>query len=219
MKAKSKQHSPRSKQQIVTEFRRREILNAARKVFARKGFADGVVDDIAAEAGIAKGTIYLYFPSKKDIFYAVLQNDMESLKAGMLGRMDAAPSLRQKIVEFVLARLENAEANREFFRIMDTQPANLSFTRSQYREWLLEPVRHLAVAIETEAKAGEVNSIIAEKIAWAVADLSRGSIVRRLLGSRDTPLTEEAEFIADLVWASLRPASKIQPKKQRQNRS
>ena len=55
----------KTKQQVVMEFRRQEILDAARTVFARKGFADGIVDDIAAEAGVAKGTIYLYFPSKK----------------------------------------------------------------------------------------------------------------------------------------------------------
>jgi AcrR family transcriptional regulator len=206
MTANAKQHSAKNKQQVITEFRRREILDAARKIFARKGFADGIVDDIAAEAGIAKGTIYLYFPSKKSIYKSLLQNDMEALKGGMLGRMDAAPTLRRKIVEFVLARLEYAEANREFFRIMDTQPANLSYTRSQYRDWLQEPVQHLAAAIETAVKRGEVSRVPAEKTAWAVADLSRGTIVRRLLGPVDAPLAEDAAFIADLIWAFLRLA-------------
>jgi AcrR family transcriptional regulator len=201
---KAKQRSANSKHRIITEFRRREILDAARKVFARKGFAESIVDDIAAEAGVAKGTIYIYFASKKDIYNSLLQNDMEALKIEMLGRMDAAPTLRQKIVEFALARLENAETNRELFRIMDTQSGNLSFTRSQYRGWLQAPVEHLAKAIEAAAKTGEVKSVPAERTAWAVADLSRGAIIRRLLGSTDATLAQEAAFIADLIWNSLR---------------
>jgi len=200
----AKQRSANSKQRMITEFRRGEILNAARKVFARKGFAESIVDDIAAEAGIAKGTIYIYFASKKDIYNSLLHQDMEALKCGMLERMDAAPTLREKIVEFALARLENAETNREIFRIMDTQSAHISITRSQYRDWLQAPVAHLAAAIEEAANTGKVKPVSSEKIAWAVADLSRGAIVRRLLGSTDATLPQEAAFIADLVWSSLR---------------
>jgi AcrR family transcriptional regulator len=85
----------KTKQQVVTEFRRRAILDAARKVFARKGFADGIMDDIAAEAGLAKGTLYLYFGSKKEIYKALLHHDMEALKADTLRRIDAAPSPRK----------------------------------------------------------------------------------------------------------------------------
>ena len=194
----------KTKQQVVTEFRRQEILDAARTVFARKGFADGIVDDIAAEAGVAKGTIYLYFPSKKEIYKSLLQHDMEALKAGTLQRIDAASGLKDKIRAFALARLENAEANREFFRIMDTQPANLSFTRSEYRDWLKEPVRHLAAAIESAARGGEVRAVEAEKVAWAVADLARGAILRRLVGPAESRLTEEAEFVAELIWSAIR---------------
>jgi AcrR family transcriptional regulator len=207
MIAKTTRHRTKNKQQVVTEFRRNEILDAARKVFARKGFSEGVVDDIATEAGIAKGTIYLYFTSKKSTFKSLLQHDMEALKTSMLDRMNAVPTLREKIVEFVLGRLENAEANREFFRIMDMQPSDLSFTRGQYREWLQAPVDHLAGAIEMAVNCGEVNSVPAEKIAWAVADLSRGTIVRRLLEPTGTTVAEDAAFIADLIWASLRQAS------------
>jgi AcrR family transcriptional regulator len=51
----------KTKQEMVAEFRVTEILDAARKVFAQKGFAETTVDQIAEEAGVAKGTVYLYF--------------------------------------------------------------------------------------------------------------------------------------------------------------
>src|SRR5213593_948885 len=49
------------------EERRKDVLDAALRLFASKGFADTTVSDIAAEAGMATGTVYLYFPSKEHV--------------------------------------------------------------------------------------------------------------------------------------------------------
>jgi AcrR family transcriptional regulator len=193
----------RTKQQVVSEFRREAILNAARSVFAGKGFARGVIDEIAKEAAVAKGTVYLYFASKQEIYRAVLDRDMEFLKRTSLERIDAAQGLKEKIRAFALVRLENSEAKREFFRIMDTEAASVTFTRSQYRNWLGDPVLRLANAIERASLAGEIRAVAAERTAWAIADMTRGLIQRRLLGRADTIPSDDAEFLVDLIWAAL----------------
>jgi AcrR family transcriptional regulator len=193
----------KSKRQVVSEFRRAEIVDAARSVFARKGFTRGIMDAIAKEAGIAKGTVYLYFRSKREIYRAVLDQDMEFLKKGTLERMDAAKSLKDKIRAFTLARLENAEARKEFFRIMDTESGSLSFSRSQYHDWLREPVLRLAAAIEDASRRGEIHRVPSEKVAWIIADMTRGTIQRRLLGPSDSLTSEDSEFLLSFIWASL----------------
>src|SRR5262252_7777997 len=53
--------------------RPQEILEAALEVFAEKGFASARMDDIAAKAGVSKGTIYLYFESKEAVFRALVR--------------------------------------------------------------------------------------------------------------------------------------------------
>ena len=53
--------------------KRNQIVEAAARVFARKGYAGAVVADIAAEACIGKGTVYEYFSSKEDLFFAVFE--------------------------------------------------------------------------------------------------------------------------------------------------
>jgi TetR/AcrR family transcriptional regulator of autoinduction and epiphytic fitness len=193
----------KTKRQIVSEFRRTEIVGAARSVFARRGFANGIMDEIAQEAGIAKGTIYLYFRSKTEIYKAVFDHDMKALKQSTLDRVDAARNLREKIKAFTLVRLENAEARKEFFRIMDAEQGNLSITRTQYRNWLREPVLRLAVEIDDAARRGEIRHVPAEKAAWCIADMTRGAIQRRLLGHSDCSLSEESEFLSSFVWAAL----------------
>jgi len=193
----------KTKQQIVSEFRRQEIINAARSVFARHGFANGIVDQIATEAGLAKGTIYFYFESKDDVYRAVLEHDMEALKSDSLRRIDAAEGLKKKIRAFIDTRLENAEANREFFSLMDTESASLSFSGRQYRNWLQEPVRRLALAIQEEFSKGSAFPSSAEKAAWVIVDITRGAIHRRMLGQCEVTLAEESEFLLNLIWSGL----------------
>jgi AcrR family transcriptional regulator len=65
--------------------RPQEILDAALAVFAEKGFAAARMDDIAARAHVAKGTIYLYFPSKEAVFKALVQNKLVSELARFAG--------------------------------------------------------------------------------------------------------------------------------------
>jgi AcrR family transcriptional regulator len=56
----------------ITKQRREQILDAALNVFSRKGFDKSTVPDIARQAGIAVGTIYNYYPSKRDLFVAAI---------------------------------------------------------------------------------------------------------------------------------------------------
>ena len=193
----------KTKQQVVSEFRRTEIVDAARTVFARRGFAQGIMDEIAKEAGVAKGTLYLYFRSKTEIYKAVLEHDMKTLKASTLDRIDAAKSLKEKIRTFALARIERAEANKEFFRIMDSEGSALTYTRSQYRDWLREPVQRLAAAMEKAAEQGKIRQVDAEKTAWLIADMTRGTIQRRLLSQSESAPAADADFLLNFIWASL----------------
>jgi TetR/AcrR family transcriptional regulator of autoinduction and epiphytic fitness len=197
----------KTKQQVVSEFRREKIVDAARSIFARKGFARGIMDEIAKEAGIAKGTIYLYFGSKKEIYKAVLDHDMKSINKTTLERMDAAVGLEGKIRAFTLARLENGEERKEFFRIMDSESGNYVFTRSQYRDWLRLPVLRLASAIEDAVQKGEIRHVPPEEVAWFIADITRGTIQRRLMGQSNTAPTEDSEFLFSFIWAAIASTS------------
>lgn len=189
----------RSRKSILSETRQGEILDAARRVFARRGFSDGIVDEIAVEAGMAKGTIYLYFKSKKDIYRAVLDHDMKKLKARTIEQMERAHGLKSKIHAFVLVRMRNADENREFFRIMDAGEGSLTLTRSQYRDYLAAPVSMLTDALNHAVERGSIRPVAAERVAWMIADMTRGAIQRRLLGGELDSLEEEATFIADFV--------------------
>ncbi|WP_321502828.1 TetR/AcrR family transcriptional regulator [Breoghania sp.] len=83
------------------EVRRKEILDAAFDVFAEHGFTQAKLDDVARRAGIAKGTIYLYFPDKETLFVELLRAAAQPVLGG-LKALAASPDLP---VEDVLRRV------------------------------------------------------------------------------------------------------------------
>ena len=73
-----------SRRQEASEQRRRAILDAALDVFSEAGFASARLDDVATRAGVAKGTIYLFFKDKEDLFEQMVLG----AAAPVLGRVD-----------------------------------------------------------------------------------------------------------------------------------
>ncbi|MFO1147935.1 MAG: TetR/AcrR family transcriptional regulator [Alsobacter sp.] len=78
--------SPSARQKMSPELRRAAILDAALDVFSSRGYAEARLDDIAAAAAIGKGTIYLHFRDKQDLFEQLL-------KSAALPVLDLASSL------------------------------------------------------------------------------------------------------------------------------
>src|SRR5229473_3440185 len=102
---------PRTKQEVVSEFRCGTILEAARKIFAKKGYEAATVDDVAEAAGVAKGTLYLYFRSKREIYLAALRQDILTLNRETANRVHAAPTIEAKLRVFIDARVRYCEEN------------------------------------------------------------------------------------------------------------
>ncbi len=74
--------SPADNQQIK-DARRIDILRAATRVFAKKGFADAKISDVAKEAGLSHGLVYHYFENKDAVFRAILEDKLETARRSM----------------------------------------------------------------------------------------------------------------------------------------
>jgi AcrR family transcriptional regulator len=196
--------SIKTKKQVVSEFRQSEIIEAARKVFAEKGYIAATVDEIAALAALAKGTIYVYFDSKEQIYNAVLENDLDALRSLTLERIAAAETAKEKISAYVNARFKYCEERRDFFRIMYIEPSGSPvLSKAKAREWLREPVRQLTAAIENAITEKQIHTWPAETLAWTVADLTSGALQRRLSDTPTTTARQDADFLIKFIDAAL----------------
>jgi AcrR family transcriptional regulator len=81
MDSVSAEQQPPGLRQRQKRERERRIVKAAERLFAKKGFAEVAMEDVAARAGLAVGTIYNYFPSKSALLLAIVRRESESLLA------------------------------------------------------------------------------------------------------------------------------------------
>jgi TetR/AcrR family fatty acid metabolism transcriptional regulator len=106
-RTRAKNGLPVASKATVTD-KREAILRAAVKVFARKGYFSSKVSDIAGEAGIADGTVYLYFKSKDEILHSIFDQAMERFIGegrAELAKLTSPVEKLRKIAELHLARL------------------------------------------------------------------------------------------------------------------
>ena len=108
MKTSVKQGQNSKSNGVIIGDKREAILRAAIKVFAQKGYFNSKVADIAGAAGIADGTVYLYFKSKEEILHSVFDRAMEEFIAEgkrEIAAIESAENRLRKIAELHLERL------------------------------------------------------------------------------------------------------------------
>jgi AcrR family transcriptional regulator len=108
-----------------TELRRDEILDAAERVFAEKGYHETGIADIAADLGIGHGTFYRYFRNKHDIAATVLERVVAQIAAAGLEEDPAASETLEQYRE------QTTRILRRMFDLIDEHPMVMRFFHSQ----------------------------------------------------------------------------------------
>ena len=199
----------RSKQEVVAEWRRNSILDAAQSIIARDGIVAATIDAVAQAAGLAKGTIYLYFASKDALYRALLDRSVGELHEKTAAAITASSGGRDTVRAVIATRLAHFDEHRDFFRLYHFEDGNLLRTHerlhAEFRQRHLAQVHLLGSALERSAAAGASRDVPAERTAFLLFDLTKGLIVSRLLDPAPPPLSEEIELLTDLAWRGLAP--------------
>ncbi|MCA1578638.1 MAG: TetR family transcriptional regulator [Acidobacteria bacterium] len=89
------------------------ILRAATRVFAHNGYFNSKVADIAREAGVADGTVYLYFKSKEEILHSIFDRSVDDALAAARKQIELISDPREKLRRIALLHLERLGADRD----------------------------------------------------------------------------------------------------------
>lgn len=110
--------------QVLDEEKRQKILDAASALFATRPFHRVLLSDVATAAGVGKGTVYLYFTSKDELYFAVLQRGLEELvdQVGRRLEADASASPREHLEAIVRDFVEYAYGNPHLMELMRSLP-------------------------------------------------------------------------------------------------
>ena len=194
-----------TKADVVTDFRRSQILDAARQSFVRSGVEGTTVDDIARTAGVAKGTVYLYYRSKDDILRQLLTEDLAALFDQTMPGLSAADPVDAKLRGFLRAMIAFFDQKRDFIdqcqfemgaeaRRKVVQKLETVF-RAQIDAW--------RAALDAAAAAGDLGPVDTHAAAFAIVGLAQGLAKQRLRGWNDEPLDAAVESGTALLWKGL----------------
>jgi len=155
---------------------RRDILDAATRVFARRGFANATLDEIAREAEFSKGTLYLYFTNKEDIIYNILKYKAEVMKRALVESLDGTSTLKEELRALYREYAELSFKEEDFFKlimalhVMEYKPLSEEKAGEfmEYHEYIIDSIGNRVLEA---MRAGELR------------DISPGSITGIILGS------------------------------------
>ena len=182
---------------VPSSDKRELILGAATRVFARSGYFNSKVADIATEAGIADGTVYLYFKSKDEILHSIFDRAMARFIGegrSQLAKLEAPVDRLRKIAEMHLERLG---ADRDLAIVFQVELRGSTkhmqeFSAAGFAEYL-DIIRE---TIESGQKRGnfrsDIKPITAAKILYGALD---EMVTNWVLSSRKYPLAPMAEEV------------------------
>lgn len=169
-----------------SDAKREEILAAASAEFAHRLFHEVLMDDVSTRAGVGKGTLYRYFPTKDELFIATVFRGLDQFHDQFLRMFDARAPLEQILSQAVSRMLSYFSGRAEFLTLIQRYEHRLPKEDSEtWRQRRAEAVRAISDAIAREARAGSLRPVDATLCAELLLGMVRTAIQSSLAEQRD----------------------------------
>jgi len=194
-----------TKADVVSDFRRGQILDAARQSFIRSGVDGTTVDDIARIAGVAKGTVYLYYRSKDDILRQLLTEDLAALHDVTMPGLASGEPIDLKLSGFFRGMIAFFDQKRDFIdqcqfeMTLDARRKVIQKLETVYRA----QVDAWQTILQDARDAGEIAAVDTRATAASVVALAQGLVKQRLRGWSDEALDAVVSNATAIVWKGL----------------
>ena len=195
------QHRSPTRRKTGTGDKRAAILGAATRVFARRGFFNAQVADVAREAGVAAGTVYLYFRSKDDLLTSIFEESMIRALEQTERALDGVTDPIERLHRLARVHLGGLGSQRDLaivFQVELRQSTKFMerFSAAQLRSYL----DHLRDAVRAAQEAGlfrtDLSPTLAAKAIFGALD---EMVTNWVLSNRDYRLVDDADPVIDLL--------------------
>jgi TetR/AcrR family fatty acid metabolism transcriptional regulator len=177
-----------------------QIIDAAVRVFARTGFFNSRVSDIAREAGIASGTIYLYFKTKDEILVTLFREKMAGFVSTLRKEIAGEPDAPAKLRRLVRLHFETLQARPELAEVVQLElRQGQKFFRGACAQEISAYFDLIGSVLEEGVAAGVFRSELPVKIATKMLFGAMDQLTTSwVLGKRGYRLADAAEPIANI---------------------
>jgi AcrR family transcriptional regulator len=192
--------------QTRTEARKEQILSAAEKVFAKKGFQDATISEVAKQAGLSDATIYEYFSSKEELLFSIPVLITRSAAAQLKTHLDYIRGAANKLRGIVYGYLSFYQENPDYASVlMLILKQNRKFIESDAYQLIRDVSRMITRVVQDGIEADEFMSDTNPYLVRAVLlGTVEHSVISWLLLGRPENLLELADPLTDIVIDGIR---------------
>jgi AcrR family transcriptional regulator len=186
------------------EERKQQLLDAAARLFAERGYGATRIADICREAGVAKGLFYWYFTTKAELFTELVRVMRLRLRRAQAAAMDSDASALQRIVQGSEASVEFMAANASYFALLDVERADPVFADvfQEGSDVYLDDVRRLIILGQRDGTIADGDPhLLAIGVLGAVSSFSNSYRSDRL--DSTVSVTDLARFVGRWVASAL----------------
>jgi TetR/AcrR family transcriptional regulator len=182
---------------------REEILSAAEKVFAAKGFFPTTMSDIAREAEFGTGTLYKYFKSKEDLYFTLIDEKVEEINHLVKAELSQRTLAVERIKKVLGLQFEFFEQNRDFLRIYISERNRFEWTVKDdlgkgIHEKMVTYIDILAGVMRQGVKEGEFKSMNPLDLAHALVGIVNSFIFEWLISPQPYPLISKLDTVLEI---------------------
>ena len=171
---------------LLVRARREQIVEAATRVFAQKGFRRATTREVAREAGISEGTIYNYFEDKDALLMAILERLNETERRAEDFEEGMATDFEGFLRDYLSRRMSLIWENREVFRVVLSEILVNAELRERYLEHVVAPTMSIAEEnFRSRIRQGKARAVDAPLAMRAVTGAVIGLLVLGLLGDEE----------------------------------
>jgi AcrR family transcriptional regulator len=184
--------------------RREEILEAATKLFAEHGYADTDTQLLADKLGVGKGTLYRYFPSKRELFLAAADRGMRKLCQYIDASIETIEDPPERIAEVVRSYLSFFADHPELCELLIHERALFKDRKKptyfEHREANRERLRSL---YRTYIAEGQIRDIQVDQLLDFIGDLLYGTMFTNYFSGRQVSVEVQAQGILDILFRGI----------------
>jgi AcrR family transcriptional regulator len=188
------------------ELRREQILTEATTLFAASGFPNTEVQSIVDNLGIGKGTVYRYFPSKRDLFKAAVDRGIRMLSEAVNAAADASGSPMERLVSAIRSYLAFFDAHPEIVELLIQERAE--FRDRKTPTYFLHKEQNIGkwhLLLRDLIRDGKIRELPEAVIADYVSDLLYGMVFTKYFSGREMPLSDQADQVIEIVLRGIAP--------------
>lgn len=189
--------------------RRAQLLDAARTVFVTQGYHAAAMDDIAEKAGVSKPVLYQHFPSKQELYLALLDESVESLTTAVRGALESTEDNRMRVAAAIRAYFDFVDDPDGAYRLVfESDLVNVDEVRRRVERADEMCAALVAVVIAADTGLSESEAML---LAAGLTGMAQTAARRWLRNRRSLPKQQAAALVQDLIWRGISAFPRTDP--------